>query len=134
MATREAEEEVILRIFFKHEGLSLMHKVFEQIFINNVLISVLRINECNTTICKIVRQLKRTAKDKLEDMVIQIPKQYGEKDGPSKPTTRKVKGYRKLNEHLNQSQVLRELMIQYCPLDKKIHKAKRKLAKKFGIK
>ena len=43
-----------------------MHKVWTQIFINNVLISVLRINECNNTIRKICKQLKETAKDKLE--------------------------------------------------------------------
>ena len=62
-----------------------MHKVFEQIFINNVLISVLRINECNTTICKIVRQLKKTAKDKLEvRFITKEPKPSDKNDSKSK--------------------------------------------------
>ena len=51
---RESEEQVLLRILFKLEGISIMHKVWKQIYVNGVLLKVLRIEQCNKALRKII--------------------------------------------------------------------------------
>lgn len=48
--TKNGSEKVLLKVFFKLSGISLMHKIWKQIFINNVLLGVLRIEGTNLAI------------------------------------------------------------------------------------
>jgi hypothetical protein len=85
---KNAPENVILKIMFKHEGLALMHKVWRQIFINNVLVGCLRIKECNMGIRNMIITIKATAAEKL---LVKYIKRSGTNDS-KKGSGKKKKG------------------------------------------
>ncbi len=61
------EEDPLIKVCFQLNGIAQMHKVWKQIFINNVLMGILRIEECNATMKKFFKALKESNEKRILD-------------------------------------------------------------------
>ena len=62
---KHGNEKILLKFFFKLEGMSILHKTYKQIYMNRVLLSILRIKDLYFNLDKIVKTLKTMSHAKM---------------------------------------------------------------------